>query len=279
MKIIDSHVHFWDPQQIRYGWLANIPTLNRAYLPDHVPQSVGDAEIDGIVFVEADCDPAQGLDEVDFVTTLAEKDARIQGIVAYAPIHDAAKLPAYLDMLVQRLLVKGVRRLLQDEPIGFALQPDFIAGVQSLANYNLSFDICIRHWHLPDAIQLVRACPNIRFVLDHIGKPDIKNHVLEPWRENISVLASLENVSCKISGLVTEADAAAWTPADLQPYIENVVAAFGIDRVMFGSDAPVAYLASTYARWVETLQHATRTLSASEQEKLWYTNAKAFYRL
>lgn len=274
MKLIDSHVHFWDPQKLRYVWLDNLPTLNRVFLTQHVP-----ARVDEIVFVQADCAAAQSLDEVNFVTALAQHDARVRGIVAFAPIEDAETLRAHLAQLKQNPLVKGVRHLIQDETIGFCTQPQFVSGARLLANYNFTFDICIRHWQLPDAIQLVRACPQINFVLDHCGKPDIKNHVLEPWRTHISELATLPHVFCKLSGLVTEANHENWISEDLQPYIQHVITAFGIDRVMFGSDAPVAYLASTYERWVETLERATKHLMHAEQEKLWHTNAQKFYRL
>ena len=279
MQIIDSHVHFWDPARLAYAWLRSEPLLDRPYLSDHVPQRVGETEITGIVFVEAAGAPADALAEADFVTTLAAGDPRIRAIVAFAPLELGTGARATLDSLKQRPLVRGVRRLLQDEPLGFALNPDFIAGVQLLATYNFSFDICIRHWHLPDAIQLVRACPEIQFVLDHIGKPDIKTQLLDPWRAQISELASFPNVMCKISGLVTEADHTRWTPADLKPYIAHVIQAFGIDRVMFGSDAPVAYLASTYAKWIETLTALTSTLTEAERKKLWHTNAATFYRV
>lgn len=272
-NIIDSHVHFWDPQKLHYAWLENIPTLNRAFLPDHVPP-----QVEGIIFVQADCAPEQGLDEVDFVTALAANDARVRGIVAFAPLENGASVRPYLTALTQRRLVRGARRLIQDEPLGFAMMRDFVAGVQLLAEFNLSFDICIRHWQLGDAIQLVRACPQVQFVLDHSGKPDIRNHLLEPWRAQISELASRSNVSCKLSGLVTEA-ASDWTPHDLEPYIQHVISAFGADRVMFGSDAPVEYLASTYERWLETLQNAASHLSEADQEKLWHNNAKNFYHL
>lgn len=274
MKIIDSHVHFWDPQKLRYVWLDSLPTLNRAFLTDHVP-----ARVDEIVFVQADCAAEQSLDEVNFVTALAQNDARVRGIVAFAPIEDSQNLRAHLNELKQNALVKGVRRLIQDEAIGFCTQPTFIHGVQLLGEYNFTFDLCIRHWQLPDAIQLVRACPHINFVLDHCGKPDIKNQLLEPWRENISELATLPHVFCKLSGLVTEAKHENWISEDLQPYIQHVITAFGIDRVVFGSDAPVAYLASTYERWVETLERATKNLTNAEQEKLWRANAQKFYRL
>lgn len=279
MKIIDSHVHFWDPQKLRYAWLDNIPALNRPFLTDHVPAQVGDATVEGIVFVQADCAAEQGLAEVDFVTALAEQDARVQGMVAFAPIEDPDALRPHLERLKQNNLVKGVRRLIQDEELEFAIQRNFIAGVQLLAEYGLSFDICIRHWQLANAIELVRRSPGVQFVLDHCGKPDIRNHIREPWRNQISELATLPNVSCKISGLVNEADWQTWMPEDLQPYIQHVIDAFGPDRIMFGSDAPVAYLASTYDRWVETLQNATAHLASAEQEKLWHTNAKNFYRI
>lgn len=279
MHIIDSHVHYWDPKKLRYKWLETIPTLNRAFLHDHVPQTVNGAHIDGIVFVQADCAAEQSLAEVKFVTALAENDARVRGIVAFAPIEDAKHLRAHLNALKKNPLVKGVRRLIQDEPPGFCVTPNFIAGVQLLAEYEYTFDICIRHWQLPDAIQLVRACPQINFVLDHCGKPDIKNRLLRPWRKPISELASLPNVQCKVSGLVTEADMENWTRQNLQPYIEHVLEAFGSHRVMFGSDAPVAYLASTYARWVETLQRTTEDLTRGAKTKLWRTNAENFYRV
>lgn len=279
LQTIDSHVHFWDPARLEYAWLQNEPRLYRAYLPNHVPPRVGENEIAGMIFVQADCAADQAVDEADFVSALAAQDPRIRGIVAFAPLEQGAAARPVLDALKQRPLVRGVRRLLQSESVGFALEPAFITGVHLLAAYNFTFDICIRHWHLGDAIQLVRACPEIHFVLDHIGKPDIKNHVLEPWRAQISELASLTNVLCKISGLVTEADHAHWTPEDLRPYIEHVMYAFGMDRVMFGSDAPVAYLASAYAKWLETLNDLTSTLTEAERVNLWHTNAAAFYRV
>lgn len=279
MQTIDSHTHFWDPARLDYSWLKNEPQLDRPFLADHVPSRVGTNEITGIVFVEAACAAEQTLAETDFVAALAAHDPRIRAIVAFAPLErgDAAR-PA-LQELKRRPLVRGVRRMFQDEPLGFALAPGFIQGVQLLAEYNFSFDICIRHWHLGDAIQLVRACPDVRFVLDHCGKPDIKHHLLEPWRTQISELAEFPNVWVKISGLVTEADHARWGPEDLRPYIEHVLTAFGIDRVMFGSDAPVAYLASAYERWVETLAAITSDLTEAERAKLWHDNAASFYRL
>jgi L-fuconolactonase len=279
MNIIDSHIHFWNPQHLRYTWLDDLPTLNKSFLPANLPVSGDGWTMDKLVFVQADCIEDQGLDEADWVSSLAKHDARIAGIVAYAPLQLDDMAREYLRRLKHQRLVKGVRRLIQSEPLGFCTQPRFVRGVQMLTEFGFSFDICIRHWQMGDAIELVRQCPNVQFVLDHIGKPDIKSGLLDPWREQIKTLASFPNVMCKISGLVTEANTEQWTPADLQPYIDHVIEAFGIDRLMFGGDYPVLELASSYERWLATIFAATASLSEAEKSKLFYENASKFYRL
>jgi len=279
LKVVDSHVHFWDPGRLRYVWLDDLPQLNRPYLPDHVPAQGMNWRVDALVFVQADCAAEQGLLEADWVTSLAASDSRIQGIVAFAPLEKGEGVRPVLEELSKRPLVKGVRRLLQSEPLGFSVQPDFVVGVQLLAEYDLSCDLCIRHFQMPDVIQLVRQCPRVNFVLDHIGKPDIKNGLLDPWRKDMAELAALPNVVCKLSGLVTEADWQHWKAADLQPYVDHILEVFGPGRVMYGSDSPVATLAATYPQWVETLIGATQWQSNTERENLFYQNAAKFYRL
>jgi L-fuconolactonase len=176
-------------------------------------------------------------------------------------------------------MVKGVRRLLQDEPAAFVVEPNFVRGVQSLADFDLSFDICIRHHQLEATIELVKQCPQVRFVLDHFGKPDIKAHLMEPWTTNLAQLAALPNVCCKLSGLVTEADWQHWTAADLQPYIDHALAVFGPERLLFGGDWPVSELAADYGRWVQTAVAALDNLNETEKDRIFYTNARDFYRL
>ena len=177
-------------------------------------------------------------------------------------------------------LIKGVRRNLQDETApDFCLRPDFVAGVRLLAEYDLSFDLCIKHWQLPGVIELVRLCPGTAFILDHLGKPDIKQQQLDSWQADLRKLAELPNVVCKISGMVTEADHEGWQPTDLEPFINVVLDAFGEERVLFGSDWPVALLASPYRRWYETLGALTARLPVSARRKLWAENAQRFYRL
>ena len=212
------------------------------------------------------------------MTGLAEEDNRISGIVAQASLEKGDGVRPDLERLANNRLVKGVRRILQGEKDNtYCLRPEFIEGVQSLPEFKLSFDICIYHFQMGGVIELVKKCPNVKFVLDHIGKPDIKNQLFEPWKADIKALAQFPNVWCKISGLVTEADHANWSAAGLRPYIEHTIGQFGFDRVMYGGDWPVARLAAEYLRWVEVLDEAVAGCSESEKRKLFRDNAIAFY--
>ena len=231
-----------------------------------------------VIYVQVDATPAYGLLEARWA---AEQQPLVQGVVAWAPMEDGEVVASYLDELKRiGAQVKGVRRLLQDEPDpDFLVTPSLIEGLRLLPKYDLSFDICIRHQHMARTVDMVRACPETQFILDHLGKPDARAHLLDPWRSQLGELAELPNVVCKLSGLVTEADLAHWTIADVEPYIAHVLASFGEDRVMFGGDWPVVRRASTYRRWVETLDALTSGLSDSAKRKLWAENARRVYRL
>ncbi len=280
LRIVDSHVHFWQPALLHYGWLADVPELNQPSLPDHVPQQGDEWVIDALVFVQADCLPSQGVAEAEWVSALAKDDPRIQGIVAFAVLETSQEAHTTLEALQSLPLVKGIRRLIQSEGADFCLQPNFITGVQALAPYDYSFDVCVKHHQLPDVIALVQQCPDVSFALDHIGKPNIQQAQLDPWRADISTLAHFPNVSCKLSGLVTEADVNAWQPHDLTPYIDHVLEAFGTERVMWGSDSPVVRLAHlTYEGWIDVALKALHSLSDAEKQRVFADNARAFYRL
>ena len=279
--IVDTHVHLWDPAHFRMSWLDPTPSLNRRYdLGDYREHTAG-IEIEAMVYLQVEVETPYALLEVRWAADRAGEDPRLKGLVPWAPLEYGERARAFIDALVQTSpLVKGVRRIIQFEPdLDFCLRPDFVRGVQLLPEYGLSFDICIDHRQLANTVELVRRCPDTSFVLDHIAKPNIKEHLLDPWRVQIEALAALPNVACKISGLVTEADHAAWTADDLAPYVEYVLAAFGEDRVMYGGDWPVATQASPYRRWVETLDDLTRHLSPRARRKLWNENARHFYRL
>jgi L-fuconolactonase len=279
--IIDSHVHLWDLTRFRIPWLDDDAILNKPYgLAQYQEQTQGIA-VEGIVFMEVDVAPSYRLLEAQWIAELAKKDPLIRGIVASAPLEDGEHVRSFLENL--RAIgprIKGVRRLLQGEPDpDFALKDDFVRGVQLLPEYGFSFDICIKHHQLPGIIKLVQRCPDTSFILDHIAKPDIKNHLFDPWRGQMQELAALPNVVCKVSGVVTEADHQNWTPDDLAPYILHVLDVFGTDRVVFGGDWPVVLQASSYARWIETLDALTSHLTPEERRKLWAENASRFYRL
>ena len=279
--IVDAHLHLWDPTHFRMAWLDHNLVLDKPYGLKEYRQHTQGIAIDSMVYLQVEVEPAYGLLEARWAVERAEEDPRLRAIVAWAPLEDGEQIRAYLDALVAiSPLIKGVRRVIQGEPnLEFCLQPRFIRAVQILSEYALSCDICIYHAQLPSTIRMVAQCPRTRFILDHIGKPNIKDHVLDPWRDHVRGLAAYPNVYCKVSGMVTEADHKNWTPADLQPYVEHVIEAFGEDRVIFGGDWPVAFQASTYRRWVDTLDTLTSALSIEARQKLWAKNARRFYRL
>lgn len=279
LAIVDTHVHLWHPKQLRYPWLKEVPTLNKPYLLNDYVAAYEDLEIESIVFVQCDTHPDDGLKETTWITTLAAVEPRIRGIVAWAPIEEGNLVEPFVEKLAENSLVKGIRRLIQGETFDFCSQPNFVDGIKTLARYGLSFDLCIFHPQLTNAIKLVEQCPHNQFILDHIGKPDIKNQLFEPWRQELRTLAEHTNVYCKMSGLTTEADHESWTPSDLKPYIDHVIDCFGFDRVIFGSDWPVSTLATEYPRWVNTLQEAIAGCSHEELSKLFHDNAIKFYRL
>jgi predicted TIM-barrel fold metal-dependent hydrolase len=225
--------------------------------------------------------PGQHLDEARWVAAAAKSDQRIQGIVASIPLEQGAAAEADIAAFATMPLARGVRRLIQPhvaEP-GWCLRLDFVSGVKLLPKYGLPFEICILHPQMGDAIELVRRCPEVAFILDHIGKPGIKAGIREPWWEQIRELAELPNVVCKVSGVVTEADHNSWTYDQVAPYIERAVESFGFDRVMFGGDWPVCELATGYENWVSTLDQAVSGASRADLEKLYRNNAIRAYRL
>lgn len=276
--MVDSHVHLWDPRRFRMPWLDDIDALRRPFGMETFVQHTRGLPLEQLVYVQVDTTPAYGWLEARWAV---QQDPPLAGVVAWAPIDDGPIVASYLTALKELgPRIKGVRRLLQSEPDPDVLvAPDLLRGLRLLTEYDLSFDICIRHQQLARAIDMVRACPETQFILDHLGKPDVRAGLLDPWRDQLAELAQLSNVVCKVSGVVTEADHERWTVADLEPYVAHTLQVFGEDRVLFGGDWPVVTLAAEYSRWVATLQQLTSALSPAAKRKLWADNARRVYRL
>lgn len=281
--VVDAHVHFWDPGELEYPWLEPLPSLRRAFLPSDyaaAAEAAGDAPAT-VVFVEANCRPADARREVQFVERLARRAGgpRIGGIIAYVDLTDGATLHQALDTLAGSPLVKGVRHNIQGQPAGFALQSTFVAGVREVGHRGLTFDLCVTHDQLDEIGDLVRRCPGTHFVLDHGGKPAIRARRLEPWHEGLARLGAHDHVCCKLSGLLTEADPKGRSDAELLPYAAAVVECFGTERVMYGSDWPVLTLAGRYCDWYDFTARFTAEWTAAERNRFYAENAVQVYRL
>jgi len=179
--IIDAHLHVWDTNEFRYPWLDDIPQLNTPYLLDDYKRATQSFNIEQMVFVQCEAEFDQYLKETKWITKLSKGNPGISGIVSWAPLEKGENSRQELEILASNPLVKGIRRIIQYEnDLDFCIQPDFIRGVQILEDFNFSFDICISHIHFKNTLRLVEQCPGVNFILDHIGKPDIKDQVLHP---------------------------------------------------------------------------------------------------
>lgn len=278
-RLVDSHVHFWDPTLLPYPWLAHAPSIASRHTPDSLTTEAGPDAPDELIFIQADCEGSRSLDEVEWVEGLASEHQSIRGIVAFAPMDRGKETDERLELLARRPLVRGVRHLIQSETDpGFCARPAFVAGVRRLADHGLCFDLCVRSEQLGQVTRLVQNCPDTSFLLDHAGKPGIRAGRVEPWRSELRELASLPNVAVKMSGLVTEADPS-WTAGQLAPYVDHILECFGPARTLFGSDWPVVKLAGSFRNWLQAARALCQTLSVAEQSALFYDNARRVYGL
>lgn len=296
--VVDSHVHFWHPDQVRIPWLETAPQLNERRDADRYSQETdaSSTQVRAAVYVETDVDPSHGLVEADWIRHYSEKYQAngvfggIQGIVAYAPVHQGAIVRRYLQLLRQIAgpRLRGVRHLIQDPGLDpeRVRQPTFVAGVRCLAAFGLSFDLNINCHaapaQFPPLLDLVAQCPEVSFVLDHMAKPPCDSKPGEPafefWKANMIALGKHENVvGCKVSGLVTETTV--WTPEQLRPFVQVAREAFGIDRLMFGGDWPVCESAVRWKTWLSLLSEIVQDWSEEDKEKLFVSNATRIYRL
>ncbi|QNI37611.1 amidohydrolase family protein [Edaphobacter sp. 4G125] len=271
---IDAHHHLWRYSVKEYGWIdGSMAALQRDFLPEDLIAAMRSAGVDGTIAVQA----RQTLEETHWLLELADRHQEICGVAGWAPIA-SPEFRASLEALVGQPKLKGLRHIVQAEPDeNFILREDFNRGIRILHGTGLVYDILIYERHLPQAIAFVDRHPDQVFVLDHIAKPRIGEGALEPWATQIRELAKRENVFCKISGMVTEADWKRWTPEGLRPYLDTVVEAFGPKRLMVGSDWPVCLVACGYAQWFHLLEQYFTGFSVQERDAVFGDNARRVY--
>ncbi len=274
--LIDAHVHWWDPAQFSYPWLAEVPALQRSFLPNALTDTSQRIRPDAMVFVQCECLPEQASAEVAWVSGLADAGAPVVGIVGYAPMHDSEATRAVLAAYAPNRRVCGVRRNIQGEAPGFACTPAYVASVRLAAAASLTVDLCITHDQLPEIILLVEQCAEAVFVLDHCGKPPVASRETSPWAAQLRALAAFPNVSCKLSGLATESGPD-WSSSSVAPYLETALQSFGPGRCMFGSDWPVLTLAGEYAQWYDAVADALTSYDAPERAEVWSGTARRTY--
>jgi L-fuconolactonase len=277
-RVIDSHVHFWDPSVLRYPWLASEPALDARFGPaDFPPLASGD--VDAVVFVEANPAPELAPDEVRWVDGLADAEPRIAGIVAFIDLLDEPRRAAALERLAATPRVVGVRHNIQHQPAGFALQPAFVRGVQAVGASGRPFDLCITADQLDEVTELVERCSGVTFVLDHCGKPAIRDDAYDGWARDLERLASHDRVSCKISGLLTESREKQRNAEQLSRWIGRARDCFGASRLLYGSDWPVSTLGGGAAKWRTIVDEITSTWTEAERRALFAENASRLYGL
>ena len=273
---LDAHHHFWKYDPVEYDWIGDeMSAIRRNFLPEDLRAEITSAAVTAVIAVQA----RQSLEETRWLLELATQNAFVHGVVGWAPLIDKNVRDVLEDLKTNDKLV-SIRHVLQGEPDPrFMLREDFNQGIGELKPLDLAYDILIFERHLPQTIEFVDRHPEQRFVVDHLAKPRVEERQISPWKENMQELARRPNVYCKLSGLATEANYREWTKAQLKPYIDTVLSAFGPRRVMFGSDWPVCLVAVQYKQWVDIVAESISSLSKSEQERVWGGTAREAYRL
>ncbi|MBM3994358.1 MAG: amidohydrolase [Planctomycetes bacterium] len=279
-RIVDTHVHLWDLTRFRLPWLEKNSPLARSHVMKDYQTAIDGLNVVKGVYMEVDVDPKQHNAEADYVIDICQKanTPLVAAVIGGRPAEEG--FAKYIRRFRGHRFVKGVRQVLHSATAkpGFCLTPAFVRGVQQLGDAGLTFDLCMRHGEIGDALKLVEACKNTRFILDHCGNGPVYAKDRQPWQRDMERLSRLNNVVCKISGIVVQARER-WAADDLAPVINHTLSVFGPDRVMYAGDWPVCTLRATYRQWVEALRNIARNRTAQDNRKLFHDNAVRFYGL
>jgi L-fuconolactonase len=271
---IDSHQHFWTFDPIRDSWITDdMSVIQRNFYPEDLQPTLQQNGIDACVAVQAD----QSLGETRFLLDLAAKNDFVKAVVGWIDLQDDAIDEQLSEWKSEKKLV-GFRHVLQAElDTEYMLRPSFLRGISKLKNHEFTYDILIFPKHLATAQKFVAQFPDQPFVLDHIAKPYIKAGLIDEWKRDIKSLAKFENLQCKVSGIITEADWKSWTYEQIKPFLDVVFEAFRTDRIMFGSDWPVCLVAGDYSQVKGIIETYIKGFSVSEKCKVFGENAAKFY--
>jgi L-fuconolactonase len=274
--IIDSHQHFWQVGRFDYPWMnSSLGVLYRDYLPDQLEPILAQNGVSKTVLVQA----SNSVEESRWLLQLADDYPFVAGVVGWVDLM-ADEVDSQLDELVSHPKFKGVRHLVESEPADdWLVQPQVLRGLKRLSDYGVSYDLLVHTRHLKHIENVVDACPDLKLVIDHMAKPPIASGEIEKWRRELRPVAANEQINCKLSGLVTEANRTSWKTNDLRPYVECALELFGSSRLLFGSDHPVCLLAASYERVLGSFRELLKDLSSSEQEEIFSSNAAEFYGL
>jgi L-fuconolactonase len=271
---IDSHQHFWKYNPVRDQWITDeMAVIRRDFLPEDILPELRANHIDGCIAVQAD----QSEEETQFLLDLAKENDFIRAVIGWVDLR-AGNVAECLASLSQKKKLRGFRHIVQAEPDDrFMLQRAFLRGIGGLRQFGFTYDILVYPRQLSAAIELVTRFPNQPFVIDHMGKPEIRAQRSLPWAQQMREIAANRNVYCKISGMLTEADWKNWKIDDCKPYLDTVFEAFGCDRIIFGSDWPVCLLAASYSQVIGLIADYTRNFSPADKAKIFGLNAARFY--
>lgn len=272
---IDAHQHFWKYKAETHAWInESMEVIQKDFLPEQLGPLLAENGIDGCIAVQAN----QSLEETKFLIELAEQNTWIKAVIGWIDLK-AVDIEDQLIYWKQKPILKGFRHILQSEEPEFMLSSDFLRGIAALQKMNYCYEILIYPYHLPAALLLVKQFPEMRFIIDHMAKPNIKDKQISKWQEGIEKLGQQKNVFCKISGMVTEANWKNWEASDFEPYLTIIKKAFGMDRLIYGSDWPVCLVAAKYKEQYTIYKHYFSDCSYIEIENLFGGNAKRFYQI
>jgi L-fuconolactonase len=274
--IIDAHQHFWNYDPVRDSWINDdMAVLKRDFLPDELKETFSKNNVDGCIAVQAD----QSAEETMFLLQLGERHTFIKAVVGWID-PSSRNFPDELNAYRSFSLLKGFRNVIQGQDDNrYFTNKLFLEGFSLLHESRYTYDLLVYHGQLPSAIKFSEKYPDQKFILDHCGKPDIKNSSIKHWKRDIRIIAENPNMYCKLSGLVTEADWSHWNYQQISPYLEIAGEYFGTDRLCFGSDWPVCLLAAKYEKVLDIINAFCRQVTDTEREKIFSGNAISFYQL